>query len=78
MEKTLSKYITVNLHPGSKQNKVVIDNNGYSIWVTAQPENSKANTACLRLLAKYLNVSSGRLEIIRGFTSRRKTIKIIQ
>ena len=78
MGNTLTKHITVNLHPGSKQNKVVSENNAYSVWVTAQPENNKANMACVKLLAKYLNVSSSRLEIVCGFTSRHKIIKIIQ
>lgn len=74
----MTKHIAVNLHPGSKQNKVESENAIYSVWVTAQPEKNKANTACLKLLAKYLNVSSSQLEIVRGFTSRHKIIKIIQ
>lgn len=48
----------------------------YKIYVTAAPEDGKANEAVLKLLAKNLGVSKSSLTIVRGLTNREKTIKI--
>jgi uncharacterized protein len=47
-----------------------------AIYVTAVPENGKANAAMLRLLAKHLNLPPSRLSVIRGATSRNKIVEI--
>jgi uncharacterized protein (TIGR00251 family) len=49
----------------------------YKIYVTAAPEDGKANEAVIKLLAKALGVSKSSLTIVHGHTSRDKTIKII-
>lgn len=46
------------------------------VYVTAVPEDGKANEAMIRLLAKYYNVAPSRVRILRGHTSRQKTIEI--
>ncbi|MFA6197714.1 MAG: DUF167 domain-containing protein [Patescibacteria group bacterium] len=72
----MENILSIHLHPNAKQNKIETQTNGsFEIWVTAQPQDNKANAACLKVLAKQLKVSPSRLEIIRGFTSRHKTIK---
>jgi len=48
----------------------------YKIYVTAAPENGKANKAVIKLLAKALNIAKSNLTITHGQTSRKKTIKI--
>ena len=48
----------------------------YKIYVTAAPEDGKANEAVIKLLSKVLGVSKTSLVIIRGYTSREKTIRI--
>ena len=48
----------------------------YKIYVTAAPEDGKANEAVIKLLAKNLGVAKSSLTIIRGHTSRDKVIKI--
>lgn len=48
----------------------------YKIYVTAAPEDGKANEAVIKLLAKALGVAKSNLTIIHGHTSREKTIKI--
>lgn len=48
----------------------------YKIYVTATPEDGKANKAVLNLLAKTLRVPKSSLSIMRGHTSREKVIKI--
>ena len=47
-----------------------------AVYVTAVPENGKANEAMLRLLAKHLDVPLSSLAVIRGAKSRNKTVQI--
>jgi len=46
------------------------------ISVTAPPVDGKANDAVIRALAAALDVPRGAIEIARGDTSRRKTVRI--
>ena len=44
------------------------------VYVTAAPEDDKANRAVIDLLAKELNVSRSSLTIVSGHASRKKVI----
>jgi len=46
------------------------------IKVTAPPVDSAANEALIRFLAEKLDCPKGRVELIRGHTSRHKTLMI--
>jgi uncharacterized protein len=46
------------------------------VKVTAPPVDAAANEALLRLLAETLDCSRGQVELVRGHTSRHKTIKL--
>jgi uncharacterized protein (TIGR00251 family) len=46
------------------------------IKVTAPPVDAAANEALVRLLAETLDCSRGKVELIRGHTSRHKTLKL--
>lgn len=46
------------------------------VYVTAPPEDGKANEAMLRLLAKHFGVSVSHLTIMRGQTNRNKLVRI--
>lgn len=48
----------------------------YKIYVTAAPEDGKANKAVIKLLSKSLGVAKSNLTITHGHTSREKIIKI--
>lgn len=48
----------------------------YKIYVTAAPEDGRANEAVIKLLSKVLGVAKSNLTITHGHTSREKTIKI--
>lgn len=50
----------------------------YKIYVTVVPEDGKANDAVIKLLAKKLGVAKSDLTIIKGHTSREKTILLRQ
>lgn len=44
--------------------------------VTAAPEGGRANESCRELLGEILGVAPGRIEIIRGHTSRDKIVLV--
>lgn len=50
----------------------------YKIYVTALPEDGKANEAVINLLARSLRVARSRLKIIRGHTTREKMIQVMR
>jgi uncharacterized protein YggU (UPF0235/DUF167 family) len=46
------------------------------VWVTAPPEDGKANAAVLKLLAKALGLPKSALTVAQGAASRDKLIRI--
>ncbi|PIW30164.1 MAG: hypothetical protein COW29_04700 [Rhodobacterales bacterium CG15_BIG_FIL_POST_REV_8_21_14_020_59_13] len=46
------------------------------VHVRAIPENGKANTALVKLLAKRLGIGKTRVNVTRGQTSRIKTVSV--
>jgi uncharacterized protein (TIGR00251 family) len=48
----------------------------YRVKVTSPPVDGKANGALIALLAKVLGIPKAGLEIIRGRTSRIKTVRV--
>lgn len=46
------------------------------VYVTAPPDDGKANEAMIRLLAKHYNVARSRLTLVRGHTNRNKLVRI--
>lgn len=46
------------------------------MYVTAPPDDNKANEALLRLLARHLGVAVSRLTIIQGQKNRNKLVRI--
>lgn len=69
--------ITVKATPKSKFNSVKkISDTEYHIHTTSAPDKNKANTAVIKLLSQELNISKSHIQIIKGKTSRHKTIEI--
>lgn len=46
------------------------------VYVTAVPENNKANKALIALLAKHYKIPKSAIEIVQGATDRLKRLKI--
>lgn len=64
----------------TKIGDVAVDANGQpylKVYVTAVPEDHKANKALLDLLAKTFRVSKSSLSLISGLTDRRKVIRFL-
>ena len=76
-----SMKINVRLTPSASRNHlelVTFDDSSrtYKAWVTAIPEDGKANAALIKLLAKELGVPKTALNLISGATSRDKIFQI--
>jgi uncharacterized protein len=68
--------IDVKVTPKAAAAKVVDKDGQLSVYVTVAPEDGKANKAVIKLLAKRFGVAPSRISVIRGETSRHKTIEI--
>jgi len=69
--------LTVKVIPGASQTKIAgLLGTALKIRVQAQPENGKANTAVLEILAVFLGVSVHQLTICTGHTSQIKVVEI--
>ena len=67
----------VHVQPKSSHEGIVGEADGIlKLRVTAPPVEGRANEACLRLLAKALDLPISRLRIVSGQHARLKTIQI--
>ncbi len=67
----------IHLQPGAKSDGIVDIRDGIlHVRVTAPPRKGQANRALLALMARELGVSKSDLSIVRGYTSRNKSLEI--
>lgn len=67
--------LSVKLQPRASKNEIGAPlGDELKIKVTAPPVDAAANQALIELLAEKLNCSRGKVELLRGQTSRHKTI----
>ena len=65
------------IQPRASQNRILgIHNHALKIKLTSPPVDGAANQACIKFLAKAFDVSPARLSIVKGETSRNKTIQL--
>ena len=74
--KDLSKTFNVRVTPHAKQNKVVEGDGVLRVYTTVAPENGRANSAVVELLADYLDVPKSRIKILKGLTGRDKVVAV--
>jgi hypothetical protein len=74
--KDLSKNFNVRVTPHARQNKVVESGGVLRVYTTVAPENGRANSAVVELLAEYFNVPKSRIKILRGMTGRDKIVTV--
>ena len=60
--------------PNSSKNDIIIEDDYIKIKITAQPIENMANKALIEFLSKYLKLPKTNIEIIRGETSKDKTV----
>ena len=69
--------LAVKLQPRASANDIGEPLGGeLRIKVTAPPVDAAANEALVRLLAERLDCPRGRIELVRGHTSRHKVVKL--
>ena len=62
-------------HPGAAKNTISGVHDGkLKVHVTAAPDKGKANSAIIKLLSAKLKIPKKNLEIVKGETSRQKTV----
>jgi len=68
--------IKIKLHPNSSQEKIqeVEKDKEYEVWIKEKPIDGKANDELVKVLRKYFKKS---VNIISGFTSRKKVVEIL-
>jgi len=67
---------SVKVKPGSKKEKVEIENNNLTVWIKEQPEKGKANQGLILVLKKHFKVPKSNIKIISGFKSKNKVVQI--
>ena len=69
--------LAIKLQPRASLNEIGEPlGNELRVKVTAPPVEAAANEALVRLLAHTLNCPRSRVELVRGHTSRHKTVKL--
>jgi len=67
----------IRVTPRAKQNKVQPQADGsLKVYVTAPPEDGRANEAVVETIAQWLGVKRRDVEIVRGATSRHKIVRV--
>lgn len=70
-------YLAVKLQPRASKNEIAGPlGNELKIKVTAPPVEAAANQALVELLAEKLDCSRGAVNLVRGQTSRHKTVRV--
>ena len=66
--------IKVKIVPNSSKNDIIKEEGFIKVKVTAQPVENKANKALIEFLSKRLKVPKTSFEIVKGNTSKEKTL----
>ena len=69
--------IVVKVKPGSRQQKVVRSGDELTVWVHARAHDGEANKEVVKMLAAYFGVAKSCVVILRGATSRTKTVELV-
>ena len=73
------RFVTIEIvaRPSASRQRIVrLDPRGLVIALNSAPDKGKANDELIEYLARVLKVARGAIEVVRGQTSRRKTLRI--
>lgn len=68
--------LKIRISPNSSKNEIIKGDDGVKIKITAQPIEGKANKAVVEFLSKEFKIPKSSIEIVKGTTSKEKTILI--
>ncbi|MBO5739315.1 YggU family protein [bacterium] len=66
--------IKIKIVPNSSKNDIILEEGFIKVKVTAQPIENKANKALVEFLSKSFKLPKSNIEIIKGDTSKEKTL----
>ncbi|RAI12091.1 MAG: YggU family protein [Candidatus Melainabacteria bacterium] len=66
--------IKLKISPNASKNEIIKTDEIVKVKVTAQPIENKANKALIEFLSKNFKVPKSSIEIVKGETSKEKTI----
>ena len=66
--------VKLKIVPNSSKNAIILEEEFIKVKVTAQPIENKANKALVEFLAKKFKLPKTNIEIIKGDTSKEKTL----
>lgn len=66
----------VRISPNASKNEIIKNNDELKIKITAPPVDGKANKVLIEFLSKTFKIPKSYFEIIKGETSKEKTILI--
>ena len=73
-EVTEGLIIKIKIVPNSSKNDIILEDEFIKIKVTAQPIENKANKALIEFLSKTFKIPKTSIEILKGETSKEKTV----
>ncbi len=68
--------IKLKISPNASKNEIIKTEDGVKVKITAQPIDGKANKCLIEFLSKTFKIPKSSIEIIRGETSKEKTLLI--
>ena len=67
----------INVLPRSSRNAVAgFQDNCLKIKISKPPVDGQANAACCRLLSELFNIPASKVTVVRGHSSRKKTVRL--
>ena len=68
--------LQIRISPNASKNEIIKTDDGIKVKITAQPVDGKANKALIEFLSKQFKVPKTSFEILKGETSKDKTLLI--
>ena len=68
--------LKLRISPNASKNQIITDGDIIKLKITAQPIEGKANKAVIEYLSKLFKIAKSNIEIVKGDTSKEKTIFI--
>lgn len=68
--------IKLKISPNASKNEIIRTEDGMKVKITAQPIDGKANKCLVEFLSKTFKVPKSSIEIVKGETSKEKTLLI--
>lgn len=66
--------LNLRISPNASKNEIIVTEGCVKVKITSQPVDGKANKALLEYLSKFFKIPKTSIEIVKGVTSKDKTI----